>query len=242
MKSSKLYITAAIAIMMLTISQESLAQLAPIFGPGYQATINTALSNSVLYNRGKRTSGTASSKSTTTPATAPSYGDVVENTAVTPEQITRAVQFRSTGTRLMLDEFHNSLGGDAKDRAESKDALVAMLRLVDNEAAARGIPNDLAFAIVFYIATNTSVYSGKPVLPFDRLADLRYEMAVEAARGGRFAKMTDSQRQSAYEVLVMSGGLLYYYSEKAKTQKNAEDLKSCKALAAENLKRFGIEL
>jgi hypothetical protein len=53
--------------------------------------------------------------------------------------------------------------------------------------------------------------------------------------------MTDRQKQGAYEFSLMTAGMIQYFFEKAKKEKNADDLKSCKVVAAENLKRFGVD-
>jgi hypothetical protein len=244
----KLYSTGAIVMIILTISQQAFAQLSPIYGSGYQNLINTLLTNKIWemsmdsYTKkgSKRSPGTARSTSTT-PNTVPSYGDVVENTAVTPEQVKRAVQFRSTGTRLLLDEYLDALGGTPQDKSDTKVLLTGFLNRFDAEAAAQGYPNDLALALVTYIVVNSAVYSDKPLLPTEQILEMRYLLAINAARAGSFKNTTDRERQSAYEFSLMTAGMIQYFFAKAKSEKNVEELEKCKVVAAHNLKMLGIE-
>jgi hypothetical protein len=231
---------------MLAASKPSFAQA---YGQPYQSFINTLVTNKVWEKTLKRSSGNDSQPGpdAARPQSAPNAvpnRDIVRNvrdTAVTPEPLTRAAQFKSTGTRLVLDEYVEALGGTAQDRAETKALLTGFLDRFDADAALLGIPNDLPLAIVTYITVNTAVYSDRPLLANDRIVELRNALAMELTRGGALDRMTDREKQGAYEFSLMTAGLIQFFHEKAKKEKNAEDLKTCKVVAAENLKRFGVE-
>jgi hypothetical protein len=229
---------------LLAAAEPSFAQA---YGQPYQSFIDTLVTNRVWEkslksspgSESQPTSGAAGSRST--PATGQ---DIVRNLrapATTPGQTTRAVQFTSTGTRITLDEYADALGGTAQDKAETKALLTGFLNRFDADAAVLGVPNDLPLAIVTYITVNTAVYSDRPLLSNDRIIELRNALAIELTRGGSLERMTDRQKQGAYEFSLMTAGMIQYFFEKAKKEKNADDLKSCKVVAAENLKRFGVD-
>src|SRR5262245_5265503 len=120
-----------VAFATLVASQPSLAQ----YGAAYQSFINTLITNKVWEGslRNKSTNERQRSSGTPAPTTAPkqgtvsSYGDVIRNTAVTPEQVKRAVRFRSSGTRVALDEFVGSLNATDEEKAEMKVRLIELL-------------------------------------------------------------------------------------------------------------------
>jgi hypothetical protein len=240
MKTTKFYLIGLISIMIFTFSQQTFGQLTPIFGPGYQATINAALENSIvrntLKNQNKRNSGDSKSKSsnqTSSTEEVPAYRRYP------------AVQFKSTGTRLTLPEFVESLGGTPQDKADTKKLVAGILDKYDAEARAKGYPNDLALALVSYIGLNGNVYNEKKeklILPFEQNIGMRDMLAESASESGTFNALTDRQKQEIYEILVMTAGLTYYYYEKALRENNSKDLKTCKLVAAQNLKIVGIKL
>jgi len=116
-----------------------------------------------------------------------------------------------------------------------------LLDKFEARATALGYPNDLAFAFITFIAVNSAVYADKPLLSNDQIVELRNTMAVELTRRGTLDGMTDQQKQRTYEFLSMDAGLLQFFWGKAKAEKNAEELKTCKIVAKQRLEIFGIE-
>jgi len=234
--------TLSVATLVLTLIAASQPVFAQAYGEAYQSFINTLQYNNT-YNytkNSKRSSGTAKSKSTT-PDTVPSYGNVVKNTAVTPEQVKRAVQFKSTGTRLALDEYVGSFRTTAEEKAEWKVRLTDSLSGFDALAASKGFPNDVAFALVFSIALNSSVYNETPLVPDGKLLEMREMAAIGLTRYGLLEKSSDREKQGISEYVVMTALMTYYCREKAKGEKDIEELKRCKQVAALNLRRLGVE-
>jgi Family of unknown function (DUF6683) len=63
---------------------------------------------------------------------------------------------------------------------------------------------------------------------------MRDFVAEYATDNGLFNNVTDRKKQELYEILVMFGGLTYYFYEKALRENNAEELKNSKLAAAQN--------
>src|SRR5262245_37816959 len=234
--------TLSLATLVLAVLAASQSVSAQAYGEAYQSFINTLQYNNTYNytkNSSKRSSGTAKSKSTT-PDAVPSH-NVVEDTAVTPEQVKRAVQFRSTGTRLALDEYVNSFRATAEEKAEWKVRLTELLSGFDALSASRGFPNDVAFALAFSIALNSSVYNEKPLVPDAKLLEMREMIAIRLTRIRLLEKTPDHEKQGIYEYTVMTAQMTYYCREEAKRERDIEELKRCKQLAALNLRRLGIE-
>jgi len=113
----------------------------------------------------------------------------------------------------------------------------------ETAAAAKGLPYDLALATVSYIGLNRHVYSGaeEPIIPFEQNVGLRDVLAENMTKSGVLANYSDQKKQEIYEFLVIFGGLTYQLCDKARKEKNAEELKNCKLASAQNLKFMGIE-
>jgi hypothetical protein len=163
---------------------------------------------------------------------------------VTPTQMNQAVQFKSTGTRMMTQKFADGLGDKFKlDKTEMNGMLSAILDKYDSEAAARGYSSDLALALGSYIALNSRVYTGskdQPTLPYDQNPELRDAVAKYAAQDGIFNNMTNRQRQEMYEALVMVGVFTHLLYETAQKSGDPETQKTIKNMAKQNLKSIGI--
>jgi len=228
-----------VVLVMLAASQSSFAQA---YGQAYQSFINTLITNKIWegsmknYTKNpKGKSGTSTSTSTSGKATTyevPAYRKYP------------AVQFKSTGTRLILQRYVDSVTGTPQDRSEAKKLMLGVLSKYETAAAAKDYPNDLALALVSYIGLNNLVYNGKTeelIIPFEQNLGMRDVVAKNATDSGILANYTDQKKQEIYEFLVMFGGLTYQLCEKARKENNAEELKNCKLAAAQNLKVLGIE-
>jgi len=241
MKTHKL----SIGLVVVTIFAASQTAFAQVYGQGYQNLINTFMTNKIwelTLNHPKSSGQRGSGKATSDPL--PNYGNVIDGTAVTPEQVRRASQFKPTGTRLALGEYVEALGGTwtAQEKAETKERLAEFLNKFDVKTATLGYPNDIPLALVTQVIVNTAVYYDRPVLSNAEILETRNSLAIELTRRGAFDKATDQQKQGIYEFSLMDAGLLQYFYEKAKNEKDAEELKMCKVVAKDRLKRFGIEV
>jgi len=163
---------------------------------------------------------------------------------VTPAQMNQAVQFKSTGTRMMTQKFADGLGDKFKlDKATLNGMLSTILDKYDAEAATRGYSGDLALALGSYIALNSRVYAGskeQPSLPYDQNPELRDAIAKYGAQDAVFNNMTNRQRQEMYEALVMVGVFTHLLYETAQKSGDPETQKTIKNIAKQNLKSIGI--
>lgn len=243
MKSATLHIV-VIAVVIFAFPQQAFSQIVDFLtSPGYSTMINNMISNNIwnrsmdvyMKNRNKEKPGAAKTK----PDGKPSVYEVPAYRRYP------AVRFKSTGTRLTLQEYLNSVNVGPKDKAELKLLIETMWDVYETEAARKGYPNDLALALVACVELNSHVYNGrtgKLALPFGQNLGVRDTVAKYAAGNGTFDKLTDRQKQELYELFVMLGGLTYHLYEKARKENNADELRSTKLGAAQNLKLLGIKL
>jgi hypothetical protein len=242
MKTTKLYSIGLTAIMIFTFSQQTFAQLVDFYSSAGYSNLMSDLVNNSIWNssmanytkKNNRSSGVSRSKSSNQTSTyeVPAYRRYP------------AVQFKSTGTRLTLQEYLDSVNVSPEDKAELKKLVLEIFKKYETEAARKGYPNDWALAYVSYIGLNMHVYHGKteePLIPFEQNVGLRDVVAEYATDNGLFNNVTDRQKQELYELLVMLGGLTYHFYEKAQRENKSEELKAVKLGAAHNLKLIGLK-
>lgn len=242
MKRAKLYSIGLTALMMFAVPEQAFGQMADFYSSsGYSNYINNLISNHIWnssmerYTKmNKERSGVSrsSSSQTSRPDEVPAYRRYP------------AVQFKSTGTPLTLDEYIDAVKISPQDKVELKKLVLDILKKYETEAAAKGYPSDWALAFVSYVGLNSLVYHGvteKPILPFEQNVGLRDVVAESATDNGIFNNVTDRKKQELYELLVIVSGLTYHFYEKALKENNAEELKNSKLQAAENLRMVGIK-
>jgi hypothetical protein len=242
MNPTRILLIGFILGMMLAAYQQTSAQDF-YSSPGYSGFINTLINNEIWkaswknytknYKGNSRTSTSSSSRSSA-PAAIPE---------VPAYRRYPAVQFKSTGTRLTLQEYLDSIVATPQDKAETKELVLGIFKKYEAEAAAKGYPNDWALAYVSFVGLNSHVYNGKTeelILPFEQNIGLRDVVAEYATDHGIFNNVTDLKKQEMYELLVMLGGLTYHFYEKARRENNADELKNCKLAADQNLKLLGL--
>ncbi len=240
MKTIKFYSIGLAAIILFTFSQQASAQLDFYSSPGYSNFINTLVSNSIWNSsmenytkqnkEGSKVPKSDSSRQSSPPEV-PAY------------RLYPAVRFKSTGTRLTLQEYLDAVEVSPQEKKELKELILEIFKKYEAAAAAKGYPNDWALAYVSYVGLNSHVYNGQteePIIPFEQNVGLRDVVAESATDTGIFNNVTDQQKQEQYEFLVMFGGLTFHLYEKAVKEKNVEEIKNFKLSAAQNLKLIGI--
>jgi len=231
------------AVLIIFFSQFSLAQLPNFYSsPGYSNFINTMMDNSIWKSSMDRY--TKEYK----PGSGVSRSDSVQQSLpeVVPEyRRYPAVQFKSTGTRLTVQTYLDAVQVSAQEKAELKELVLKIFSDYEATAPAKTYANDWALAYVSYVGLNSHVYYGrreKLIIPFEQNVGLRDVVAEHATDNGLFNNVTDKQKQEQYELLVMLGGLNYYYYEKACKENNVTEIENCKLAAAQLLKLIGITL
>lgn len=242
MKPARFFLFPLIATM-LAVPQQAAAQYRDNLGTPWNNPLSATMSTMIwteinkmtMYGPANRRSSGTSRRTTNTP----SQPEVVPAYRLYPP-----VRFKSTGTRLKLQEMVDAFGGTAQEKAEMKKLLAGILDKYDAAAAAKGYPNDLALAIVSYIGLNSQVYnqrSEETILPFEQNIGLRDVFAESAVDNGIFKDVTDRQKQEMYEAFVMMGGVTFHFYEQAKKKNDVEELKACKVVAEKNLGYIGIK-
>lgn len=245
MKTTKLSLIGLAAVMIFTCSQQTFAQLVDFYtSPGYTRLIDNLTTNYIWNSSMKRytenstnnkgASGVSRSKS-------PSPSQPYE---VPAYRRYPAVQFKPTGTRLMLEELANTFGKTPQDKADWKKLISETLDRYETSARAKGYPNDLALAYVSFVGLNKLVYQGvteKPIIPFEQNIGLRDVVAELATDHGTFSKYPDREKQILYELFVVYGAVTYHLYEKALEEKKTEEIKNAKIAAAQNLATAGIK-
>src|SRR5688500_20016626 len=125
MKTAKLYSIGLVAVMIVTFSKPNFAQDF-YSSPGYTALINNLIGNS-MWNSSmqhytktyKRGSGASTSSSSSRPSGPPPAYDPCYLSVLCSNKYP-AVQFKSTGTRLILEEELAAFEGTSQERAEMK--------------------------------------------------------------------------------------------------------------------------
>lgn len=243
MKTAKPHVVCLIAILiLLSFPQEGFAQLADFYtSPGYSTYINGLITNSIWKSSMERYTKTYQGRSTT--SRRPSGSSSPASPPLVPAyRRYPAVQFKSSGTRLTLQEYLDAVNISTADKTELKQLVLKIFKDYEAEAAAKGYPNDWALAFVSYVGLNSHVYHGrreKPIIPFEQNVGLRDVVAEYATDNGIFNNVSDRQKQELYELLIIMSGLTYHFYEKALRENNVEELNSIKQTAAENLRRVG---
>ena len=246
MRTTKLYSTGLAAVMILTFSQQTFAQLVDFYSsPGYTTMINNMMTNYIWNSAMKRYTKNYSNKNTGSSGVSKSKSSSPSGPPVIPAyRRYPAVQFKPTGTRLMVQEVADTFGKDPKDKAEWKKLISGVLDKYEAAARAKGYPNDLALAYVSFVGLSKLMYHGiteKPIIPFEQNIGLRDVVGEHATDYGTFSKYTDREKQVLYELFVIYGAVTYHLYEEALKEKKTEEIKNAKLLAAQNLESAGIK-
>lgn len=232
-----------VALTVFAYSQPSLAQMANFYtSPNYNLFINNMISNSIWNSSMQRYTGMKSGSSGSTSSSRSTASNRASPAQVPDYRKYPAVQFKSTGTRITLQEYLDNLKVTPEQKAEVKQLVLDIFKEYEAEAAAKGYPNDWALAYVSYIGLNSLVYNGKTaVIPYEQNVGLRDLVAEYATDHGIFNNVSDREKQELYELLVMAGGLTYNLYENALKKNNTEGLKELKQSAANNLRVVGLK-
>ena len=246
MRTTKLYSIGMAAVMIFTFSQQTFAQLVDFYtSPGYTKMIDNLMTNYIWnasmerYTKNYTNKNTGGSGVSQSKSSSPSKPYEVPAYRRYP-----AVQFKPTGTRLMLQELADTFGKTPQDKADWKELISETLNKYEAAARAKGYPNDLALAYVSYVGLNKLVYHGvteEPIIPFEQNIGLRDVVAELATDHGIFSKYTDREKQILYELFVVYGAVTYHLYEKALKEKKTEGIKNAKLLAAQNLESARIK-
>jgi hypothetical protein len=252
MKTSKFTPIGLVALLIFSCSQQALSQDTRwAYGAHYQSFINTLVTNNIYVNPKTRSNTTKPKTSVVSPSS-DNYPTtlIVDPPKARDKRIDLAVQFKSTGTRLMVKELAELVDPVPEDRAETGKMLSGILDKYETEARANGYREDFALAIVSSIHLLAYVHHGQPAAPYRTTLhtaflahrESRDALAEHLFRDGSIGKMTDRQKQESYEFLIMIAGFYYHRYEIATKEKNAEELKYIKLHTASLLESVGVNV
>ncbi|MGZ4873365.1 MAG: DUF6683 family protein [Candidatus Angelobacter sp.] len=218
------------------------AQYMGSFGVPYNNPVSASISNSVWSNwivyqtQQKKAQGSAAGASTvSTAAPAPSARES-QAAQKRAKAVEAALQFHPTGTRLLAPKLVDELGKTQAQKDQVSAILTVLFQEFDKQAVKLGKPNDLAFALSYFMAQNATVYRGKPDPKDEQFLELRETIVTAMGQNEAFAKMTDRQKQEMHEMLVSYTGLVYLTYQDAKKRGDLETAKTMRELAGLNLK------
>ncbi len=146
------------------------------------------------------------------------------------------LSFRPTGTILKASELANLIGRDAGEKAQLVEFFRVVWQEYAKEARRLGKPNDFAFALSVFLASNSSIYHDMPEVEDEQTLALRDRIAAALVESGALNNASDRQKQEMSETLIMFTGLAIIGYQDAKESKNAENLKIFKNLAGITLR------
>jgi hypothetical protein len=234
--------TGLAAALMFFATPPAFSQLVDFLtSPGYSALIHNEMNRAILRGAAKSSGRTSGDRTST--AARPDASSQSSRAEVPAYRRYPAVQFKSTGTRLTLQEYLASVRIGPKEKEELKLKILVIFELYEQEASKKGYPNDLALALVSTIGLNSHVYQGrteKLLLSFEQNIGQRDMIAEYAADNGTFSRLNDRQKQELYELFILLGALTYHYYDNAVKANDAAEIKNIREVARDNLKLLGL--
>jgi hypothetical protein len=78
------------------------------------------------------------------------------------QAVEASLKFHPTGTRLLAPKLVETLGKTQAQKDQVAAILTAIFQEFDKQAIKLGKPNDLAFALSYFLAQNATLYRGRP--------------------------------------------------------------------------------
>ncbi len=204
-------------------------QMPTIYGP-YLANISRVR---ILQKRGKLNSTSGSTSSTSKrpvgqkPTTQPAGGlpAAAGDTA-----------FHASQPPFVPQQLAERLGKTQQERQYIEGVLTKCLNFYTDTAIQKGVPlNDVARALNYYISTNYFVYSlGAGPTP-EQMSATRDSIRANMVQDDAFRRMSDKQKQEAYETLIVLAGFVDLGYGTAKQTGDANAAAQFREMAKHNL-------
>jgi uncharacterized protein DUF6683 len=226
----------------VVLSLAAAAQYTGSFGINYSNPVAASISNStwsnwIVYQTQQRKAHGATSIAGNATSSSGAAAPQPPQPAPAPPKIDDAsFKFRPSGTRLLAPSLVEQLGKTPGQKQQVSALLNVLFQEFDKQAVKLGKPNDLAFALSYFLAQNATLFRGKPDPKDEQFLDLRETILYAMARNNAFAKMTDRQKQEMHEMLVSYTGLVYLTYADARKRGDQQTAKSMQELAGLNLK------
>ncbi len=208
------------------------------FNNPVSATLSTSAWNNWTVYQLQQKKAAASGSSTAGRSSQSSSGSSSNPSSTRPktQAVEESLRFRPTGTRLLAPRLVDELGKTPAQKEQVSAILNLLFQEFDKQAVKLGKPNDLAFALSYFLAQNATVFRGKPDPKDEQFVELRETVVAVMGQSDGFAKMTDRQKQELHEMLVSYTGLVYLTYQDANRRGDVENVKAMRELAGLNLK------
>jgi hypothetical protein len=128
------------------------------------------------------------------------------------------------------------LGKTPQERREIEAVLTKCLRFYTDNARQKGVPlNDVARALNYFISTNYYVYSLGSGPTQNEMDATRAVIRANMAQDPTFRRMSDRQKQEAYETLIVLAGFVDLGFGTARQSGNESAAASFREMAKHNL-------
>lgn len=144
--------------------------------------------------------------------------------------------FRPAKTSDFVDRFAAALSSNPAEQQLVRQLVSATRDAFEQEVAKKGRPNNLAAAFTFFVASTVMVYHDDPE-PSDETLDQLWDSLNETLNGlPEMSKLSDSEKQEMYEMLVACGGLVLAGHVYSKESGDANSSAVYRQLAGEMIK------
>ncbi len=117
--------------------------------------------------------------------------------------------FHPVGPAFVPRQLATSLGKTSQERQYIEETLMTCLNHYTDSARQKGVPlHDVARALNYYISTNYFVYSDGKGPTQSQMAATRDKLHANMAQDEAFHRMSDRQKQEAYETLIVLAGFV----------------------------------
>jgi hypothetical protein len=145
--------------------------------------------------------------------------------------------FHASQPPFVPQQLAASLGKTAEERQFIESILTKCLNNYTDTAIQKGVPlNDVARALNYFIGTNYFVYTsgvGGPTL--DQINASRDRIRANMSQDDNFRRMSDKQKQEAYETLIVLAGFVDLGAGTAKQSGDAKAAAAFREMAKYNL-------
>lgn len=174
-------------------------QMPTVYGP-YLANISRV---KILQKRGNLT---APNRRAGSPA---SGGPIAPGSGTTGGSANQHTTFTPVGAPFVPQRLASVLGKTPQERQYIEGVLTKCLSFYTDTARQKGVPlNDVALALNYYISTNYFVYSNGGGPTQNQMSATRDMIRANMVQDESFRQMSDSQKQEAYETLIVLAGFV----------------------------------
>jgi hypothetical protein len=152
---------------------------------------------------------------------------------------TPATRFQPSGKRMLLDDYVNSLGGNAEEKKAYREIFTHIFDNFEAEAKKKGAAHDVAGAASFYAMTNYSLYhdgDAGAIAAADKASNVLVKQFQSLFDTPELRKAPHAQKQKMYETLVLLSAYMLTIQQVAQGQEKPEIRQTIVKLGGDGLK------